>query len=90
MTGERFQAALNLLAEERRAVSDIRRQILADEALRLADPAHRSQLLTQTLHELSEIDDALGVMRSLNRGALLVQAHDAALGLTTTRVAGTV
>lgn len=66
-----FEAALNLLREELRAVADTRRQILRDGDLERADPLHREQLLGQTMRELDQLSRAVGVLDRLQRGDLI-------------------
>jgi hypothetical protein len=66
-----YEAALNRLKEERLAVTDIREQILRDEELQASDPAHRRQLLSQTLCELGELGRAIDVLTRLESGDLV-------------------
>lgn len=66
-----YEAALNRLKEERLAVADIRDQILRDETLKADDPAHRRQLLSQTLCELGELGRAIDVLTRLQSGDLV-------------------
>ena len=66
-----YEAALNLLREERRAVGDIRNQILKDDALKAEDPTHRSQLLTQTMNELTGLLASISVLGRLDAGTLI-------------------
>lgn len=66
-----FEAALNRLKEERLAVRDIREAILADEALKASDPAHRRQLLGQTLLELGQLGRAIGLLTRIEAGELV-------------------
>lgn len=66
-----YEAALNRLKEERLSVGDIREQILKDEALQASDPAHRRQLLSQTLCELGELGRAIDVLTRLQSGDLV-------------------
>jgi len=74
-----YEAALNLLREERRAVQDIRNAILKDDALKAEDPAHRSQLLTQTMNEITQLLAAISVLERLDSGALVEMAEPFAL-----------
>jgi hypothetical protein len=67
-----YEAALNRLKEERLAVRDIREAILADEDLRASDPAHRRQLLAQTLLELAQLGRAIDLLTGLQSGDLVV------------------
>ncbi|WP_426036475.1 hypothetical protein [Brevundimonas sp. DC300-4] len=66
-----YEAALNRLKEERLAVRDIREAILADDALKASDPAHRRQLLSQTLLELGQLARAIDVLTRLETGELV-------------------
>lgn len=66
-----YEAALNRLKEERLAVGDIRDQILKDDDLKGEDPAHRRQLLAQTLCELGELGRAIDVLTRLQSGDLV-------------------
>lgn len=69
MTGApRFEAALNLLREQRRAVADVRRQVMGDEALKAEDPSHRRQLLVQTMAELNQLSDTITVLERVAQG----------------------
>lgn len=66
-----FEAALNRLREERITVAEVRDQILKDEALRRADPAHRRQLLSQTMCELGELGRAISLLERVQDGDLV-------------------
>lgn len=66
-----YEAALNRLKEERLAVADAREHILRDKALQAEDPAHRRQLLSQTLCELGELGRAIDVLSRLHSGDLI-------------------
>lgn len=68
MSGPRFEAALNLLREQQRAVAAVRRQILSDDDLRREDPAHRQALLTQTLREIGQLSEAVTVLERVQAG----------------------
>lgn len=70
-----FEAALNRLKEERLAVRDIREAILADEGLRASDPAHRRQLLAQTLLELAQLGRAIDLLAGIEAGTILISAR---------------
>ena len=67
-SGPRFEAALNLLREQQRAVAAVRRQILADNDLRREDPGHRQDLLTQTLREIGQLSEAVTVLERVQAG----------------------
>ncbi|QBQ49077.1 hypothetical protein [Brevundimonas naejangsanensis] len=66
-----MQAALNILREQRRAVLDVHRQLLRDHALEAEDPAHRRQLLAQTLTEQRELSVALSLIERVMDGRLV-------------------
>lgn len=66
-----MQAALNILREQRRAVLDVHRQLLRDHALEAEDPAHRRQLLAQTLAEHRELSAALTLIERVMDGRLV-------------------
>lgn len=66
-----YEAALNTLREERRAVSAARAQLLRDEDLRLSDPQHRSQLLAQTMAELAQLSRAITLLERVQSGDLV-------------------
>ena len=66
-----YEAALNTLREERRAVSSARAQLLRDEDLRLSDPRHRSQLLAQTMAELAQLSRAITLLERVQSGDLV-------------------
>lgn len=66
-----FEAALNRLKEERLAVADIREQVLRDDALKATDPAHRRQLLAQTLLELGQLGRAIDLLARVQGGELV-------------------
>ena len=60
-----FEAALNLLREEGRAVKDRVMEIRRDEALKAEAPAHRLQLLDQALAEMRQIGRAVSVLEAI-------------------------
>lgn len=66
-----YEAALNTLREERRAVSAARAQLLRDEDLRRADPQHRNQLLAQTMAELAQLSRAITLLERVQAGDLV-------------------
>lgn len=66
-----FEAALNRLKEERLAVADIREQVLRDEGLKATDPAHRRQLLAQTMLELGQLGRAIDLLTRVQGGELV-------------------
>ena len=67
-----FEAALNLLREQRRAVLDVRRQIMSDEALRAEDPVDHHRLLVQTLAEVAQLDAAIRTLEAAAAGRIIV------------------
>ncbi|HAL06365.1 MAG TPA: hypothetical protein DCP26_03275 [Brevundimonas sp.] len=72
-----MQAALNILREQRRAVLDVHRQLLRDHALEAEEPAHRRQLLAQTLAEQRELSEALTLIERVMDGRLVEVAGEA-------------
>lgn len=66
-----YQAALNVLREERLAVVEVRRTIMADEALRRDDPRHHSDLLTQTMAEAAQLSRAITLLERVQDGDLV-------------------
>ena len=66
-----FEAALNRLREERLTVAEVRDQTLRDEKLRREDPAHRRQMLSQTMCELGEIGRAVDLLERVQAGELV-------------------
>lgn len=66
-----MQAALNILREQRRAVLDVHRQLLNDRALEVEDPAHRRQLLAQTMAEQRELSEAISLIERVADGRLV-------------------
>jgi|GEM_PF-2315649 len=66
-----MQAALNILREQRRAVLDVHRQLLNDRALEVEDPAHRRQLLAQTMAEQRELSEAISLIERVMDGRLV-------------------
>lgn len=66
-----YEAALNTLREERRAVAAARGQLLRDEDLRQADPRHRDQLLAQTMAELAQLSRAITLLERVQAGDLV-------------------
>lgn len=71
-----MQAALNILREQRRAVLDVHRQLLSDHALEAEDPAHRRQLLGQTLAEQRELSEAISLIQRVADGRLVEVAGE--------------
>lgn len=67
----RFEAALNLLREERRAVVEVRRTILRDQDLRASDPGHHTQLCIQALREIQQLTRAIDVLDRMESGELI-------------------
>lgn len=72
-----FEAALNLLREQRRAVKDVRWAIINDHELARTDAGHRSDLLAQTLAEQGQLTAAIDLLEEVEAGTLVVV--DAAL-----------
>lgn len=66
-----YEAALNTLREERRAVSAARAQLLRDEDLRRDEPQHRNQLLAQTMAELAQLSRAITLLERVQAGDLV-------------------
>lgn len=66
-----YEAALNTLREERRAVTAARGQLLRDEDLRQSDPQHRNQLLAQTMAELAQLSRAITLLERVQSGDLV-------------------
>nr|WP_314525464.1 hypothetical protein [uncultured Brevundimonas sp.] len=73
-TGEAgaFEAALNLLREQLRAVADVRRQISSDETLRAEDPKHQHALMVQTLNEMGQLGRAISTLEAVDAGRIVV------------------
>lgn len=67
----RFEAALNLLREEARAVAARRVEIQRDEDLRAEDPDHRCRLLAQAAAETAQIAAAVRVLERAEAGELV-------------------
>lgn len=67
-----YEAALNLLREQRRAVTDVRRQIASDEALRAEDPRHQHALMVQALAEICQLGAAIRLLEAANDGRVTV------------------
>lgn len=67
-----YEAALNTLREERRAVAAARAALLRDDDLRRTDGRHRSQLLAQTMMELAELSRAIALLERAQAGDLVV------------------
>lgn len=61
----------------KRAVLDVHRQLLRDHALEAEDPAHRRQLLAQTLAEQRELSEALTLIERVMDGRLVEVAGEA-------------
>ena len=71
-----FEAALNLLREQRRVVTDMRWDILRDEDLKRSDPEHRNQLLAQTQAEQTQLSAAITLLeRVVEAGGAVVLAR---------------
>ena len=68
MRPPRFEAALNLLREQRRGVEETRRLVMADDDLRTEDPRHRQALLDQMLAEIAQLSEATAVLERLQAG----------------------
>ncbi len=66
-----FEAALNLLREQQRAVLDVRRQIMSDEALRAEDPVDHHRLLVQTLAEVGQLGRAIRTLEAVQAGRIV-------------------
>lgn len=71
-----YEAAINLLREERRGVAEARRTLMRDEDLRQSAPAHRRQLLAQTQAEIVQLGRALDVLIALQDGDLVMANLD--------------
>jgi len=67
-----FEAALNLLREQRRAVKDVRWAIINDHDLAKSDPGHRSDLLAQTQAEQGQLTAAIELLEKVEAGDLLI------------------
>ena len=67
-----YEAALNLLREQRRAVTDVRRQIASDEALRAEDPRHQHALMVQALAEIGQLGAAIQLLDAAADGRVTV------------------
>lgn len=71
MTGSikagRFEAALNCLMEERRAVQAARSGILRDQEMAARHPGERHQLLAQTQREIGQLTDAIALLQAAAR-----------------------
>lgn len=67
-----FEAALNLLREQQRAVLDVRRQIMSDAELKAEDPVHHHRLLVQTLAEVGQLGAAIRALEAVEAGRILV------------------
>jgi hypothetical protein len=66
-----YEAALNLLREELRAVTAARRAILSDRDLATADPVHHQQLLKQTMAEMAQHSRAISLLERVAAGLLV-------------------
>ncbi|MGH7021288.1 MAG: hypothetical protein ACREEY_15515 [Brevundimonas sp.] len=66
-----MQAALNILREQRRAVLDVHRQILNDDALKVEDAAHWRQLAGQASAEAGELMAAITLLEKVMDGRLI-------------------
>lgn len=78
-----FEAALNLLREERRVVKDTRWAILRDHELAQTDPGHRNDLLTQTQAEQGQLTAAIELLEKVEAGELMVMDAALAAGMAT-------
>ncbi len=67
----KFEAALNLLREELRAVTAARRAILSDRDLAAEDPVHQQQLLKQTMAEIAQHSRAISLLERVADGVLV-------------------
>lgn len=72
-----FEAALNLLREQQRAVLDVRRQIMSDAALKAEDPVHHHRLLVQTLAEVGQLGAAVRTLEAAEAGRVIVVPEEA-------------
>lgn len=66
-----YEAALNTLREELRAVTAARRQLMRDEDLRREDPKHREQLLAQTMAEVAQLSRAITLLERVQSGDMV-------------------
>ena len=76
-----FEAALNLLREQRRTVKDVRWDIIRDEALKREDSAHHHQLLIQTQAEQTQLSSAITLLERVEAGDAVVVARGDVPGL---------
>ncbi len=67
-----FEAALNLMREQQRAVLDVRRQIMSDAELKAEDPVHHHRLLVQTLAEVGQLGAAIRTLEAVEAGRIVV------------------
>ncbi len=67
-----FEAALNLLREQRRAVADVRQQIMSDAGLKAEDPKHHHALLVQTLAEIGQLGQAINTLVAVADGRVVI------------------
>lgn len=66
-----FEAALNVLREELRAVTAARRAILSDRELAAAESVHHQQLLKQTMAEMAQHARAISLLERVAAGELV-------------------
>jgi len=69
-----FEASLNLLREELRAVTAARRAILSDRELAATDGVHHQQLLKQTMAEMAQHARAISLLERVVSGELMEMA----------------
>jgi len=72
-----FEAALNLLREQQRAVLDVRQQIMSDADLKAQDPVDHHRLLVQTLAEVGQLGAAIRTLEAVEAGRFVVVAEEA-------------
>lgn len=75
MSGE-YQAALNVLREERRRLADVRRQILADEGHKRDDPSSWQRLATQSRVDHDALARTIAVLEGVRDGRVLLATPD--------------
>jgi hypothetical protein len=69
-----FEASLNVLREELRAVTAARRAILSDRELAATDGVHHQQLLKQTMAEMAQHARAISLLERVVAGDLVEMA----------------
>jgi hypothetical protein len=69
-----FEASLNVLREELRAVTAARRAILSDRDLAAEDGVHHQQLLKQTMAEMAQHARAISLLERVAAGELVEMA----------------